>query len=69
MVPLDQPLRPGESYEATLVFELPADAQNPRLWLTDPEIVNWVLIGHENSFFHKKVYFGLETVNAVLGST
>jgi hypothetical protein len=67
MVPLDQPLRPGESYETTLVFDLPSDAKNPRLWLTDPELVNWLLIGHENSFFHKKVYFALESAKAVVG--
>jgi hypothetical protein len=59
MIPLDQPLRPGEAYETTLVFDVPADAKNPRLWLTDPILVNWLLIGHENSFFHKKVYFAL----------
>lgn len=58
-VPLTQHLRPGESYETTLVFDLPADARNPRLLLTDPFPVNWLLIGHENSFFHKKVYFAL----------
>lgn len=68
MVPLEQSLRPGETYETTFVFDLPGDTKNPRLWLTDPELVNWVLIGHENSFFHKKVYFGLETGKVVVGS-
>lgn len=67
MVPLDQPLRPGDSYETTLVFDLPPGTANPRLWLTDPELVNWLLIGHENSFFHKKVYFELAAANAVVG--
>ena len=61
MVPLDQALRPGEKYETTFVFDLPSDAKNLRLWLTDPLPVNWLLIGHENSFLHKKVYFGLDT--------
>ncbi len=65
LIPLDQPLRPGESYETTLVFDVPADAQNPRLFLTDPLPLNWLLIGHENSFFHKRVYFGLEPRPAV----
>ncbi len=59
MVPLDQSLRPGDSYETTLVFDVPTDAKNLRLWLTDPLPLNWLLIGHENSFFHKKVYFVL----------
>ena len=67
MVPLDQSLRPGDSYETTFVFDLPSDAKNLRLWLTDPLPVNWLLIGHENSYFHKKVYFALETAKAVVG--
>ena len=68
MVPLDQSLRPGDSYETTLVFDLPHDVRNPKLWLTDPELVNWMLIGHENSFFHKKVYFALEAGKEVFGN-
>ena len=67
MMPLDQALRPGEKYETTFVFDLPSDAKNLRLWLTDPLPVNWLLIGHENSFFHKKVYFALESAKAVVG--
>jgi len=64
-VPLTQSLRPGESYETTLVFDLPSDVRNPRLMVTDPFPVNLVLIGHENSFFHKKVYFGLTPATTV----
>lgn len=59
-VPLTQSLIPGESYQTTLVFDLPADARHPRLLLTDPLPANWFLIGHENSFLHKKVFFRLE---------
>jgi hypothetical protein len=68
LVPLDQSLRPGDSYETTFVFDLPNDAKGPRLWLTDPLPVNWLLIGHENSFLHKKVYFGLEAGKVVASS-
>jgi len=68
MIPLDQPLRPGDSYETMLVFDLPGDVKNPRLWLTDPLPLNWLLIGHENSFLHKKVYFRLEPKEQVAGS-
>ena len=68
MVPLDQSLRPGDTYETTFVFDAPGDAKNPRLWLTDPLPLNWVLIGHENSFLHKKVYFALETGKEVVGN-
>ncbi|HWQ03395.1 MAG TPA: hypothetical protein VNL38_02850 [Candidatus Nitrosotenuis sp.] len=60
LVPLAQSLRPGDSYETTFVFDLPADARHPRLLLTDPSPVNRVLIGHENSLFHKKVYFRVD---------
>jgi hypothetical protein len=56
--------RPGESYQTTLVFDLPEGVQNPRLLLTDPWPVNRLLIGHENSFFHKKVYFRLDPAPA-----
>lgn len=58
-VPLTQSLRPGEAYQTVLVFDLPPDAANARLLLTDPLPLNWLLIGHENSFFHKKVFFAL----------
>jgi len=64
LVPLTQPLRPGEAFESTFVFDLPADARNPRLLLADPFPVNWFLIGHENSFGHEKIYFGLATGTA-----
>jgi hypothetical protein len=59
-VPLTQPLRPGESYTTTFVFDLPADAAQPRLLLTAADPVTIFLIGHENSLLHKKVYFDLE---------
>jgi hypothetical protein len=60
-VPLGHPLEPGESYETALVFDLPADARGPRLLLADWDPVTMLLIGHENSFLHKKVYFGMES--------
>lgn len=58
-VPLSHSLRPGESYETLLVFDVPADARNPRLFIEDWLPLDKFLIGHENSFFHKKVYFQL----------
>ncbi len=59
-VPLTQPLRPGQSYTTTLVFDLPSDATKPRLLITDLDPITLLLIGHENSFFHKKILFSLE---------
>jgi hypothetical protein len=57
--PLTQPLRPGESYATRLVFDLPTEARSPRLLITDSDGVAHLLIGHEASPFHKKIYFGL----------
>jgi hypothetical protein len=57
---LKRPLIPGESYTTDFVFELPPDAQDPRLILaSDDAETRWV-IGHENSFFHGKTLFRLE---------
>jgi hypothetical protein len=58
--PLTKELRPGESYETTLVFDLPDGTSNVRLFLgDDPLGVESVLIGHENSPLHGKIYFAL----------
>ncbi len=57
--PLTQSLRPGESYLTVLVFDLPSDVRNPRLLITDSDWVSHLLIGHENSFFHRKILFRL----------
>lgn len=56
-VPLTRPLRPGESYETLLAFDLPPDARQPRLYLGDDDAVTFLLIGHEQSPFHRKVWF------------
>jgi hypothetical protein len=57
--PPTQPLRPGESYTTALVFDLPSEARNPRLLITDVGIVTRFLVGHEDSPLHKKIYFAL----------
>lgn len=56
---LARPLRPGESHEATLVFDLPEKAVNPRLWIAASGLMSHLIIGHENSPLHKKVTFSL----------
>lgn len=50
---LSAPLRPGESYTSTVVFDLPADARNPSLLISEGEWLTNFVIGHENSPFHK----------------
>lgn len=56
---LTRNLRPGESYTTTLVFDLPDGAGRPRLFLGDPPGIERFVIGHENSLFHRKIYFEL----------
>lgn len=55
--PMTIPLRPGESYSTTLVFDLPAEAKNPTLWIREGESITHLIIGHENSPLHKKTRF------------
>ena len=57
--PLTQMLRPGESYETVLPFDLPNNIRNPQLFLTDADWVGHFLIGHELSPLHSKVLFQL----------
>jgi hypothetical protein len=57
--PITQPLRPGESYTTSLVFELPAGARPAELLLTESDPVTHLLIGHENSLLHHRVPFRL----------
>ena len=58
-LPLTTPLRPGESYFTDLVFDIPGDARNLRLLITDTDGLGAALVGHENSPLHKKVWFQL----------
>ena len=59
-LPLDTPLRPGQSYTTELVFDLPADARRPTLLVTESLLPTRLIIGHENSPFHRKTRFSLE---------
>lgn len=53
------PLRPGESYSTTLAFDLPTDIKSPTLLIREGETLTRFVIGHENSFLHKKTRFQL----------
>lgn len=57
--PLNEALRPGESYATTFVFDVPPDARNPRLLISDVAPVSRLLIDHENSPLHGKIYLAL----------
>jgi len=47
-------LGPGESSEREIVFDLPVDSNNPQLEITEGQWPTYLVIGDENSFFHKK---------------
>jgi hypothetical protein len=58
--PLTQPLRPGESYRTDFAFDVPKDARGLRLLITEDDPETRLVIGHENSLLHKKIYFGID---------
>jgi hypothetical protein len=59
-IPLSQPLRPGESYVTDLVFDVPLNARNLRLFVGDDfDMPDRLLIGHEDSFLHRKIFLAL----------
>ncbi|HKV23123.1 MAG TPA: hypothetical protein VJN93_00890 [Candidatus Acidoferrum sp.] len=56
---LRQALRPGESYLRHLVFDVPKRASGLRLLITEDDPETHVIIGHENSLLHAKIFLGL----------
>ena len=52
-------MRSGESYETTLVFDVPAEVRTPRLLASFAVFPTRVLIGDESSVLHKKTYFAI----------
>jgi len=53
------PIKPGESIEATFVFDVPPAMHSLRLLAAEAEFPAPLLIGDESSLLHKKTYFGL----------
>ena len=62
--PMTEPLRPGESYLTSFVFEVPADAGDLRLLVTDANSATRLIIDHENSPLHGKILLGLTGTRA-----
>lgn len=56
---LTKPLRPGESYISNFVFDVPQQASGLRLLISEDDPETHFMIGHENSFLHKKIYLAL----------
>jgi hypothetical protein len=59
--PLTQALRPGESYTSDFLFDVPKDARGLRLFITEDDPESRLVIGHENSLLHKKIYFAVDS--------
>jgi Domain of unknown function (DUF4352) len=62
---LRRPLRPGQSFAKDLVFAVPKDAPGLRLLITEDDPETHLIIGHENSLLHKKIYLGLDTAPTI----
>lgn len=62
--PFDKQISPVESFEKEIVFDLPADTQNPRLDIREgyriDHALEAILVGDEDSLLHKRNYFKLE---------
>jgi len=56
---LRRPLVPGESYTTAIAFEVPLKASGLRLILRNDDPETHVMIGHENSLFHRTTTFQL----------
>ncbi|MBA3784864.1 MAG: hypothetical protein H0X15_04885 [Acidobacteria bacterium] len=62
--PFDEKVPAGGAFEKEIVFDLPADVQNPRLDVAEgigiDKVIESVLIGDEDSILHKRIFFKLE---------
>ena len=58
---LRQPLRPGQSFTKDLVFDVPKSTDGLRLLITEDDPETHLIIGHENSPWHKKIFLGLDS--------
>jgi hypothetical protein len=62
--PFDKRISPAESFEKEIVFDLPLDAKNPRLDIREgygiDHLIEAILVGDEDSLWHKRNYFKLE---------
>jgi hypothetical protein len=64
-MPLRRPLRPGQSFLKHLVFDVPKNASGLRLLITEDDPETILMIGHENSLWHKKIYLGLDSAPSI----
>jgi hypothetical protein len=57
---ISSPLRPGQSFTTTFVFDLPEQMESPALLINEGELITHFVIGHENSPLHRKALFSLD---------
>ncbi|MEK7314986.1 MAG: hypothetical protein AAB011_02305 [Candidatus Eisenbacteria bacterium] len=62
--PLTEPLRPGESYQTLLVFDVPREARGVKLYVGNHASEGAFLIGHEAAPIAKKAWFSLKVAEA-----
>lgn len=66
--PFERQISPDETFEKEIIFDLPPDATNPRLDIREgygiDRAIEAVLIGDEDSLFHKRILFNLEQLQA-----
>lgn len=58
--PLSTPLVPGESYRTELIFDLPDNVREPKLFVGDADPVSSLLLLHEQGPLHRKIWFAIE---------
>ena len=67
----EKQIGPQESFEKEIVFDLPVDIKDPRLDIREgygiDHAIETVLIGDEDSIFHKRVYFNISEQNTLAG--
>lgn len=62
---LRRPLRPGQSFVKDLVFDVPKHTLGLRLLITEDDPETRLIIGHENSLLHKKIYLSLNSAPSI----
>ena len=67
----ERKITPAETFEKQIVFDLPVDVQDPRLDMREgygiDRVIEAVLIGDEDSIFHKRNFFALSEPPALAG--
>ena len=62
-LPFEEKVAAGAEFDKQIAFDLPSDVENPRLDITEgygiDRVLEVVLVGDEDSIFHKRNYFRL----------